>query len=49
MKKSYRSPKVRMVYGESVCMWKKDNLNAQTVYQRLGMSETAYRVFETMF
>ncbi|HCX87483.1 MAG TPA: GNAT family N-acetyltransferase [Gammaproteobacteria bacterium] len=27
----------------------KDNLNAQTVYQRLGMSETAYRVFETMF
>ena len=27
----------------------KDNLNAQAVYQRLGMSETAYRVFETMF
>ena len=27
----------------------KDNRNAQTVYQELGMSETAYRIFETMF
>ena len=27
----------------------KDNRNAQAVYQKLGMSETAYRVFETMF
>ena len=26
-----------------------DNRNAQAVYQELGMSETAYRVFETMF
>ena len=27
----------------------KDNHNAQQVYQRLGMSETAYRVFEALF
>jgi len=27
----------------------KDNRNAQKVYQRLGMSETAYRVFEALF
>ena len=27
----------------------KDNRNAQAVYQKLGMSETAYRVFETIF
>ena len=27
----------------------KDNRNAQEVYQRLGMSETAYRLFETLF
>tara|TARA_Y100001934_G_C12179309_1_gene690664 strand:- start:395 stop:856 length:462 start_codon:yes stop_codon:yes gene_type:complete len=27
----------------------KDNRNAQKVYERLGMSETAYRIFEVLF